>query len=107
VQDFIVQHPEHKPTIAELARIAAMSPRNLTRIFFRATGVTTKQFASKVKLQVARDLIDDPQRSVEGIAASCGFEDARQLRRLWKKTFGVSIADYRAARSAAAEGRTQ
>lgn len=107
VQDFIVQHPEQKPTIAELARIAAMSPRNLTRIFFRATGITTKQFASKVKLQVARDLIDDPQRSVEGIAAGCGFEDARQLRRLWKKTFGISIADYRAGRSAAAEGRSQ
>src|SRR5216684_2670921 len=61
VQDFIVQHPDQKLTIAELSRIAAMSPRNLTRMFHRATGVTPKQFASKVRLQVARDLIDDPR----------------------------------------------
>lgn len=107
VQDFIVQHPDRKLTIAELSRISAMSPRNLTRVFHRATGVTPKQFASKVRLQVARDLIDDPQRSVESIASSCGFEDSRQLRRLWKQTFGVTIADFRAARTTAAEGRAQ
>ncbi len=33
------------------------------------------------------------------IAASCGFDDARQLRRLWKQSFGVSIAAFRAAHS--------
>jgi len=104
-QDFIIRYPERKSTLAELARIAAMSPRNLTRVFRRATGITPKQFASKVKLQVARDLVDDPQRSVESIAASCGFEDSRQLRRLWKESFGSSIADYRAAQTRAAEGR--
>ncbi len=106
VQDFIVQHPEKKPRLDELARMAAMSPRNLTRVFSRATGVTPKQFASKVKLQVARDLVGDPQRSVQAIASSCGFDDARQLRRLWKQTFGVSIADFRAARSRATEAKS-
>ncbi len=106
VQDFLVQHPDKKPKLKELAHLAAMSPRNLTRVFSRATGVTPKQFASKVKLQVARDLVDDPQRSVEAIASSCGFDDARQLRRLWKQTFGVSIADFRATQSRPREGRS-
>ncbi len=106
VQDFIIQNPERKPTAQELARIAAMSPRNLARVFRRATGVTPKQFSSKVKLQVARDLIDDPQRTVEAIAASCGFEDSRQLRRLWKQEFGVPITHFRTARARAAKGRT-
>lgn len=106
VQDFIIQNPERKPTAQELAQIAAMSSRNLTRVFRQATGVTPKQFSSKVKLQVARDLIDDPQRTVEAIAASCGFEDSRQLRRLWKQQFGVSISHFKTARSRAAKGRT-
>jgi transcriptional regulator GlxA family with amidase domain len=67
-----------------------MSPRNLARVFRRATGLTPKQFGARVKVQVARDLLADPQRTIEGIAASCGFEDARQLRRLWKQSFGMS-----------------
>src|SRR5262249_14880473 len=82
VQDYIVAHPDANPTLARLAHVAAMSPRNLARVFRRATRLTPKQFAAKVKLQVARDLLDDPGRTVEDIAASCGFEDARQLRRL-------------------------
>ena len=100
VQDWLVAHPEVKPSLDGLARLAAMSPRNLSRVFRRATGVTPKQFALRVKAQVARDLLGDPQRTIEGIAASCGFEDARQLRRLWKRSFGVSIAAYRAGREA-------
>jgi transcriptional regulator GlxA family with amidase domain len=104
VQDFIVQHPERRPSLAQLARVAAMSPRNLTRVFVRATGITPKQFQSKVKLQVARDLIDDPQRSVEAISSSCGFDDARQLRRLWKQNFGMSISDFRTGRSRSLKG---
>jgi transcriptional regulator GlxA family with amidase domain len=106
VQDFIVRHPDLKPKLQELAQIAAMSPRNLTRVFSRATGITPKQFASKVKLQVARDLIDDPQRSVQAIASSCGFDDARQLRRLWKQTYGVSITNFRTTRSRVAESES-
>ena len=54
-----------------------------------------QQFAAKVKVQVARDLLDDPQRTVEAIASSVGFDDARQLRRLWKQSFGLSIAAFR------------
>jgi transcriptional regulator GlxA family with amidase domain len=90
-----VAHPEKKPALAQLARIAALSPRHLTRVFRGATGTTPKQFAAKVKVQVARDLLADPQRTVEAIAESCGFEDARQLRRIWKQSYGMSIATYR------------
>src|SRR6266851_1808735 len=80
VQDWLVANPQKKPILSQLARIAAMSPRHLARVFRRATGVTPKQFAAKVKVQVARDLLGDPQRTVEAIAASCGFDDAPPLR---------------------------
>ena len=99
VQDWMVANADRKTTLGELARIAAMSPRHLARVFRQATGVTPKQFAAKVKVQVARDLLGDPQRTVEAIASSVGFDDARQLRRLWKQSFGVSIAAFRAANS--------
>ena len=96
VQDFLVAHPDGNPTLAELGRIAGMSARNLARVFRRATALTPKQFGAKVKLQVARDLVDDPARTVEAIAASCGFADGRQLRRLWRREFGAPISTYRA-----------
>jgi transcriptional regulator GlxA family with amidase domain len=97
-QDYVVEHPDHHLTTDDLAHIAAMSPRNFTRVFRRATGLSPKQFASKVRLQVAKDLLDDPQRTIESIAASCGFQNARALRRLWQQVFGISIAEFRSSR---------
>lgn len=101
VQDHLVAHPDGNPSLAELGRIAGMSARNLARVFRRATALTPKQFGAKVKLQVARDLADDPERTVEAIAQSCGFADGWQLRRLWRREFGAPISSYRARRAAA------
>jgi transcriptional regulator GlxA family with amidase domain len=100
VQDWLAAHPEQRPTIEELAEVAGMSARNLTRVFRRATGVTLKEFAHRLKLEVARDLLHSPELKVEAVASSCGFEDARQLRRLWKQVHGTSVSEWRRQRPA-------
>lgn len=96
-QDYILENPDQRITTDHLARIAAMSPRNFTRVFRRATGLSPKQFALKIRVQVAKDLLDDPRRTIESIAESCGFQNARQLRRIWQRSFGTSIAAFRQA----------
>jgi transcriptional regulator GlxA family with amidase domain len=95
VQDWLIAHPDQKPTLSVLAGLARMSERNLSRAFRRATGITPKAFASKVKVQVARELLLTPGMTVDTIAANCGFQDARQLRRLWKRSFGVNLSQWR------------
>lgn len=95
VQDWLVTHPDRRPSLDELAERAGMSVRNLTRVFRRETGITLKDFAQRVKLQVARDLLLSRELKVEAVASSCGFEDARQLRRLWRDAYGTSVSDWR------------
>jgi transcriptional regulator GlxA family with amidase domain len=98
VQDYLVSRPEENPSIDALGAVAGMSGRNLTRVFRRETGITVKTFAHKVKLQVARDLFASPDLTVEAVAARCGFKDARQLRRLWRTTYGTNPASWRERR---------
>lgn len=105
VQDWIVAHPHERATLAQLGRIAAMSPRNLTRAFRQATGISVKAFTQRVKLEVASQLLEDPQRSVEDVASRCGFLDARQLRRLWKQAYGTSPARWKSGRRVAESPR--
>ena len=95
VQDFVVTHPEKNPKLSELARVAAMSPRNLTRLFREATGITIKSYCSRVKVRVAEDLLRNPGLTLENISSSCGFKDPRQLRRLWKQSKGSSPSQWR------------
>jgi len=88
VQDFLVAHPERRATLPELARIAALSPRHLTRLFRERTGVTLHQYATRIRLERARTLLEIPGLTLDAIAARCGFEDGRQLRRLWRAAHG-------------------
>ena len=48
-------------------------------------------------VELTRSLLQDPHLTIEAIAARCGFESARQLRRRWKETFGTSPSAARAA----------
>lgn len=92
VQDWLIAHPSEKATLADLAGLAAMSPRNLTRVFRQATGISIKEFVTRLRLELARDLLHDPGLTVDAVAGRCGFESARQLRRLWKDAFGGTPA---------------
>lgn len=90
VQDAIVQEPAARITIERLADVAAMSPRNLTRSFRRATGISIKEFTTRIRVELARTLLNDPSTTVEAVARRCGFATARQLRRAFRNEVGTS-----------------
>jgi len=95
VQDWLIQHPQKKNTLEDLAEIAHMSSRNLSRLFRKATGITIKEFITKVRIELAKKLLQNPDLTIEAIAAQCGFQDARQLRRLWRQQFDSSPVQWR------------
>lgn len=105
VQDWLVAHPEASPNLGELAQRAGMSERNLTRVFRQATGITLKTFMHRLKLEVASHLLRSPQMTLERVATECGFEDPRQLRRLWKRQHGVPPSVWKQQQEGSLAGR--
>ena len=87
VQDWLIQNPGKKAKLEDLAAMAHMSSRNLTRLFRKATGISVKEFTTKIKVELAKKLLKNPDLTIEVVAEECGFQDARQLRRLWEKQF--------------------
>ena len=65
-----------------------MSPRNLTRLFKKSTGITIGKYQNKLRLEQAISLLGEGQK-VEAVAQACGFSGANQLRELLKKEAGV------------------
>lgn len=92
VQDWIIAHPSEKCRLTELAAIANMSVRNLTRAFQKATGISIREYRTGLRLEHAKMLLANPSLTVEAVAERSGFGDARQLRRLWRQIHGVSPA---------------
>lgn len=90
VQDWLIANPERHATLQDLAAIAKLSTRSLTRAFLKATGVSIGGYRRRLRLEHAKRLLHNPEFSIEYIAERTGFADARQLRRLWRAEFGQS-----------------
>ena len=93
LQQHLVSNPASRETLGELARIAGMSERNLTRVFKRATGISIHDYREALRVERARDLMRSPAMTLDAIAAACGFADGRQLRRVWSARFGESPSE--------------
>ncbi len=96
VQDYLVSNIDKKVVLDQLADLANMSVRNLTRTFRKSTGVSIKEYTNELRIDRASKLIYNKNLSLDHISKECGFEEATQFRRLWKNKFGTlpSVAKF-------------
>ena len=99
VQDQLSQHVGDKAPLGELASLANMSPRGLTRAFRQHTGLTPLGYQHELRLSLAAQLMADPHLTLEAIAGRCGFDDPRHFRRLWQARHGTPPSVTRTART--------
>ena len=95
-QDYLTASLTTPVSLSHLAATSQMSVRSLSRAFKEATGLTPLQYHHRLRLELGSVLLDNPDLSVEAVAERCGFEDARQFRRLWQRTFGTPPSRRRA-----------
>jgi transcriptional regulator GlxA family with amidase domain len=95
VQDLIAKDPGARVSLGAMARRARMSERNLARRFREATGLSVKEYQTKLRLELCAKLLARGALSLDEVAARCGYADARQLRRLWRRAHGTTLKDAR------------
>jgi transcriptional regulator GlxA family with amidase domain len=57
VQDYLVENINGETSVAVLASIAKMSPRNLTRMFKDTTGTTIHEYLTQIRLDTSKPLL--------------------------------------------------
>lgn len=95
VQQFILNHPAADLSITALASIAAMSPRNFTRVFTQEVGVSPSDYVDQTRIDVARFLLEGSRLSIDAIAAKSGFGTPRAMRRAFLAHVGTTPSEYR------------
>lgn len=95
VQQYILNHPAADLSVTTLARIAAMSARNFTRVFSHEIGLSPSIYVELTRLDVARFLLEGSRLSIASIAERSGFGSARAMRRAFLAHVGVTPSDYR------------
>lgn len=82
-------------TLDALARHAAVSPRTFSRRFVEDSGYTPMEWVLRARVDVARELLERSQRSVEQVAADVGLGTGANLRRHFQRVLGTTPSEYR------------
>jgi transcriptional regulator GlxA family with amidase domain len=83
VQDAVANDPARDWSVESLARVAASSTRNLSRLFNEHAGMSVTDYVNRMRVALARELLNGSRLDVETVAERAGFGSARQLRRAW------------------------
>lgn len=86
----------HKIGIDILAGLCSMSKYHFIRVFHSQNGQTPVEYINSLRIEKACDMLrgDDDQK-VLTIALSAGFNDLSNFNRLFKRSVGMTPAEYR------------
>lgn len=80
---------DHRWTVEALAQEAHMSPRQFSRAFGAATGLSPSKAVERLRVESARERIEAGVEPIEVVAVKAGFGDSHRMRRAFIQSFGV------------------
>src|SRR5215469_12973064 len=95
LQVWIAENLRKKLSVQALADHAAMSVRNLERVFTREVGRTPSQYVLHARVEAARHQLERTDKGFKQIAVGCGFGSADVMRRSFARLVGVTPSQYR------------
>jgi transcriptional regulator GlxA family with amidase domain len=95
VQSFVEAHLTAGVSADELAAHASVSTRTLDRRFKTATGETPRGYLRRIRIEVAKRLLETSIDPVDHIRARVGYADPTAFRRAFTQTTGLGPRQYR------------
>jgi transcriptional regulator GlxA family with amidase domain len=96
LQAWIADNLDSDLRVEALAERAAMSPRNFARFFRREIGLTPAAYVEELRVEHARQLLEESADPIDVISTRCGFGTPETMRRAFGRRIGVPPAEYRA-----------
>src|SRR5262245_48442086 len=96
VLEYIEEHLDAAPTLAEIAAVAGLNPYHFARQFKAATGLPPHQYVITRRVEQAKHLLRaGTDLSLAEVAARAGFYDQSQFSHHFKRLVGVTPGQYR------------
>jgi AraC-like DNA-binding protein len=95
MHDELLQHPEQRPTIEELARRCLMNPTTLKAVFKAVYGDSLAAHMKEHRLEKGAELLRRSDESVADIAAAVGYDSASRFSAAFRDRFHMLPTEYR------------
>ena len=96
VEEYIEEHLDGCPTLAQLAAVVRLNPYHFARQFKAATGLPPHQYVILRRVERAKQLLQaGTDLSLAEVALHAGFSDQSQFSRHFKRLVGVTPGQFR------------
>jgi transcriptional regulator GlxA family with amidase domain len=82
-------------SVEAMAARAHMSARNFSRVFHKEVGQSPARFVERLRVDAARQRLEETDAPHDRIAADCGFGSGNSMRRSFLRLLKVTPSDYR------------
>lgn len=94
-QHFLQASEGREARLATLAEQAGLEERTLLRRFQKATGLTTTEYAQRLRIAKAQELLQFGRLPVEQISWKVGYSDTGAFRKIFHRIVGLTPGEYR------------
>lgn len=93
--EYIYHHKNENITLQQMAKLCHVSPSYFSRIFTKETGENFSVFVPRLKMEWAKQLLEETDLPIHRISEDLGYTDAGYFIKTFKKLEGVTPAVYR------------
>ena len=94
-KQYIGEHYASALTLEEVSAVAGLSPAYLATVFKKDTGMTFLEYVSKVRMDMAKQLLKETSCTVADICEKVGYSDVRYFTKTFTKYSGLKPNEYR------------
>ncbi len=98
-QEFIARHSAQDLNLNNFSRFLGYSPKYCSRLFKAQTGETFSHYTTRLRVDMAKQMLLQTSQSVSGIAELVGFSDPFIFSHFFKRVVGCSPMNFRSGKS--------
>lgn len=95
VKQYVAEHYQDPLTLEQVSFVADLSPSYLSTVFKKDTGMTFLEYLSKIRMDAAKRLLKETNRTVADICGLVGYNDVRHFTKTFTKYSGLKPNEYR------------
>jgi len=95
IRQYIVEHSQEEISLDRIAQKFELSPIYISKLFKEQLGVNYITFLTECRLEKAKKMMLDPEKSLKEITFDVGYQDPNYFSKVFKRMYGESPTEYR------------